>query len=190
MALEHASLTGAQLHEPKGADVASSGQIYIANGIGSGAWSNNMRTHHGDMTITSNATATAVTAAVDATLSTSTDYKQITAGWADGHLVGISRSTDKLVVSSTGHYIMSFWCSVKIPTINNYIGIKYVVNGSTYSTQKIVSQSSTANDFRNLSGTAQVMLNAGDTLAVYIAGTKNDNLIVQDAGMVLFMVHG
>src|SRR6187402_1454206 len=38
MAVEHKDLTGAQLHEPKGADTASSGQVYIANGSGSGAW--------------------------------------------------------------------------------------------------------------------------------------------------------
>ena len=34
----HASLTGADLHEPKGVAVATSGQVYIANGAGSGTW--------------------------------------------------------------------------------------------------------------------------------------------------------
>lgn len=36
--VSHASLTGAQLHEPKGADTASLGQVYIADGAGSGSW--------------------------------------------------------------------------------------------------------------------------------------------------------
>lgn len=36
--VSHASLTGANLHEPKGVATASSGQIYVANGAGSGAW--------------------------------------------------------------------------------------------------------------------------------------------------------
>jgi hypothetical protein len=35
----HASLTGADLHEPKGAASASANQVYIANGSGSGTWS-------------------------------------------------------------------------------------------------------------------------------------------------------
>ena len=35
---EHNTLTGSQLHEPKGADSASSGQVYIADGAGSGSW--------------------------------------------------------------------------------------------------------------------------------------------------------
>src|SRR5688500_14164241 len=35
----HASLTGAELHEPKGADTANAGEVYISEGSGSGAWS-------------------------------------------------------------------------------------------------------------------------------------------------------
>jgi hypothetical protein len=34
----HASLTGADLHEPKGVASATSGQVYVANGAGSGVW--------------------------------------------------------------------------------------------------------------------------------------------------------
>lgn len=34
----HKDLTGADLHEPKGISSATSGQVYIANGLGSGTW--------------------------------------------------------------------------------------------------------------------------------------------------------
>lgn len=34
----HKDLTGSDLHEPKGAASASSGQVYVANGSGSGVW--------------------------------------------------------------------------------------------------------------------------------------------------------
>lgn len=34
----HADLTGANLHEPKGADSASVDTVYIADGLGSGTW--------------------------------------------------------------------------------------------------------------------------------------------------------
>lgn len=34
----HSSLTGAELHEPKGADTANAGEVYIADGNGSGSW--------------------------------------------------------------------------------------------------------------------------------------------------------
>jgi hypothetical protein len=36
---EHNTLTGAALHEPKGADSASANRVYVADGAGSGAWS-------------------------------------------------------------------------------------------------------------------------------------------------------
>lgn len=34
----HSTLTGADLHEPKGVASANSGEVYVANGAGSGAW--------------------------------------------------------------------------------------------------------------------------------------------------------
>lgn len=40
----HKNLTGADLHEPKGVETATSGQAYIANGSGSGAWSSPLST--------------------------------------------------------------------------------------------------------------------------------------------------
>jgi len=37
--VSHASLTGANLHEPKGADTAALGTVYVSNGAGGGTWS-------------------------------------------------------------------------------------------------------------------------------------------------------
>lgn len=34
----HNTLTGSELHEPKGADTAPTGQIYVSDGAGSGTW--------------------------------------------------------------------------------------------------------------------------------------------------------
>lgn len=36
--IQHATLTGADLHEPKGVDSASEGSVYVADGAGSGTW--------------------------------------------------------------------------------------------------------------------------------------------------------
>ena len=36
--VDHSTLTDPELHEPKGASTATSGQVYAANGSGSGAW--------------------------------------------------------------------------------------------------------------------------------------------------------
>lgn len=38
MSVAHSTLTTTDLHEPKGAAAASAGQVYIADGAGSGTW--------------------------------------------------------------------------------------------------------------------------------------------------------
>ncbi len=39
MATLHSTITGADNHEPKGVESATAGQVYRANGVGSGTWS-------------------------------------------------------------------------------------------------------------------------------------------------------
>ena len=48
MAVAHSTLTGSDLHEPKGIASANSGKIYIANGSGSGVWTS----HHNKVVLT------------------------------------------------------------------------------------------------------------------------------------------
>lgn len=38
MTIVHSTITDPDLHEPKGASTASAGQVYLANGSGSGTW--------------------------------------------------------------------------------------------------------------------------------------------------------
>lgn len=57
----HKLLTGADLHEPKGVETALTGQVYVANGAGSGAW------------ITINTTIQFSTGDIKATLKTTPD---------------------------------------------------------------------------------------------------------------------
>lgn len=176
--------------EPKGTDTAAVDEMYVADGAGSGAWKANIQGNHGEMVITNNASPTAVIAAADSTLNTDSDYAKITANWALSHALGVSFSTDKMVCAVTGDYIVSFWAAIKIPSTNNFIGVKYAINDTTpYSSQKIVSQSSTTNDYRNVFASGMATLTAGDTVSVYVAGSKSDNLIVEEAGLQLTLLH-
>lgn len=45
--VSHKNLTGTQLHEPKGAASAASGTVYVANGTGSGTWTDIHATQRG-----------------------------------------------------------------------------------------------------------------------------------------------
>lgn len=38
--VQHSTLSGADLHEPKGVEIAALGSVYVANGGGSGSWVN------------------------------------------------------------------------------------------------------------------------------------------------------
>jgi microcystin-dependent protein len=63
MATVHRNLTGADLHEPKGADTATSGKVYVSDGAGSGSWTDassiitNTAFTTGDLKITHKTTA-------------------------------------------------------------------------------------------------------------------------------------
>jgi len=188
---EHVDLADPELHEPKGVAAASLGQMYIADGVGSGAWEDNTGNTHGDAIITSNTTVTAVTAAVDATLATDSDYVKITAAWTLAHGENVTLSTDKIVVGVGGTYFITFWADVLVPLTNNFIGIKYAVNDTPpYSSRKVIGQSQSTSDFLNLSASGVVAsLSANDTLSVYIAATKTDSLIVQEAGLIAILLH-
>mgnify|MGYP000111791500 CR=1 FL=1 len=190
MPIEHKNITDPDNHEPKGISTAVTDTIYVADGIGGGSWERSGMSDHAEMAITNNATATAVTAAVDATLNTDTDYTKITAGWASTHLSGITFNVDELVAAVDGDYKIDFWATVKIPLNNNFIGIKYAINDTApYSLQKIISQSVTANDYRNLFASAIVTLSATNTVSIYLAGTKTDNLVIEEGGMQMTLLH-
>lgn len=51
--IKHATLTGANLHEPKGVAAASQGQVYVADGGGSGAWKKINQTDNIDYSVVS-----------------------------------------------------------------------------------------------------------------------------------------
>ena len=190
MATEHVDITDPEIHEPKGVASAAAGEMYVADGAGGGAWQKSGMTNHGEMTVTNNSTATSVTAAVDATLNTDTDYTKITAGWSGPHVHGVTFNVDELVVAVTGHYEVSFWSSIKVPQNNNFVGIKYSINdGTPHSLQKLVSQSVTTNDYLNIAGHGGVELTAGDTLSIYMAASKTDSIVVEEAGVSLLLIH-
>jgi hypothetical protein len=46
MAIEHADLSGDQLHEPKGVETATAGEVYVADGFGSGNWTDHLSTFY------------------------------------------------------------------------------------------------------------------------------------------------
>lgn len=181
------SVTDPNLPEPKNISTALQGQVYVADGAGSGVWADSSISTYGAMTITNNATATVVPAAVDGTLATNTDYVAVS-NWATGIVSNVSYASDMLTVLKTGNYKISFWGTLKVPKNNNFIAIKYRVNSTTFSTQRLETQSTTANDFKTLTADAIIALSANDTLEIMLACTLGDSIIVQDAGLIVSLL--
>jgi len=116
----HSSLTGADLHEPKGAASATSGQVYVADGAGSGTWQKDEGTdvastgEDANKVLTANGSNGATWEAVDTTLidSTGVDDKRVLVAdgsggvaWqelAHGGLYFVNRTTPVTITGSGG----------------------------------------------------------------------------------------
>lgn len=187
---EHKDLTGTDLHEPKGIETAQANQIYVADGLGSGAWEHSALGVHGEMVIQSNVTAEVVATAVDSTLATDSDYTQIITGWSAGHLDLVTFSVDALTVPVSGDYEIHAWADILVPGNNQKVGIKYSVNETTpLSVRKIVGTSASAGDYINVAGSGYVALTANDNLSLWIATDKAGDPTVLEAGLVVRLVH-
>lgn len=188
---EHNTLTGSDLHEPKGVAAAANRTVYVADGAGSGAWEKTAIGVHGEMVIAGNTTATVCPTAVDATLSTDSDYAKIIAGWTAGHLQELTFNVDELVLPVGGDYEIHAWADIQCPANNQRVGLKYAVNDSTpYSTRKLIGTSSTAGDIINVAGAGYVVgVSASSTVSLYIATDKAGDPIVLEAGIIARLVH-
>lgn len=190
MAIEHNVITDPEIHEPKGISTAAANEMYVADGAGSGAWERTSISDHAEMAITNNATGTSTTAAGDPTLNTDADYTKITAGWASTHAEGITFNVDELVAAVDGDYRITFWAAIKVGANNNFVAVKYAIDDTApFSSQKIVTRSTAANDYRNVFASGIVTLTAGQTISVYLASTITDTITVEEAGCQMWLVH-
>lgn len=196
---------------------------YVANGAGSGTWrridttdlsgltgdagSTNKypRTNgangfvlktdqaYGNMAITNNTNAFAVTAAVDPTLATNSDYVLFTgtgAPWAGETMFGgMTFTTDRITVPVTGTYEVQLWANISsYPSNTALIGVQYRVNGTTFGPRKVVTKSNSLGDFGQLNGFGLTSLTAGDFIQLYVASSVTGSLVIRNANNVLKLI--
>jgi len=189
MAVEHVNITDPNLHEVKGASSASAGQVLVGVGDGTAEFRDSVFTTHGEMYISSYGTALALTAAGDATLNTDSEYVKITGTgmWNEGHVDGVTFSTDETVVPYAGDYELAFWTSITVASAGALVGIKYAINDSTpYSVRKVITSSKSAGDTSNISSVGFITnLSANDTVSLYIASDTTGNVTLKEAGLII-----
>ncbi|MCK4501203.1 hypothetical protein KAU11_11950 [Candidatus Babeliales bacterium] len=190
---EHSTLTGSSLHEPKGVATANDGQIYVANGAGSGAWEDSGGSSHGQMDVVSNATNIALTGT---SLTIIANYIRVTGIWQAPTTTtnsGISYSTDVLIVPTTGTYRVEFWGSFKTPN-SSITAFKFGINQTATSPSTL-----SANTMKRTSGASVaygvaaahtiIDLVANDELSLYVASDTTGNLLLEDAVLMVQLVH-
>ena len=224
MSIQHSLITDPNIHEPKGAASATSGTIYTSDGLGSGTWQKvdslsikglagdggdsnlelvtdgtegyvlKTRAVYGSMVITGNTNAFAMTAAVDSTLNTNSDYVLFTgtgAPWAASGLEfgGLAFSVDRLTIPTTGVYKIDLWSTITgFPTNTAKISVKYRVNGGAFSTRHPIVKSNSSGDAGNLNGFGLISLNAGDYIQLYLASTATGGLTFLDVNTTLNLI--
>lgn len=219
MTVQHRLIPEAQLHEPKGASSAASSTVYKSNGAGSGAWSklgtdsflglsgdggvigkklisngsNGFTlitdTAYGTMGVSNNTTDFAISASVDPTLSSTSDYILFTgtgAPWAAETLGGVTFDTNRLIAPVAGVYEIRMWSNIRgFPSNVAKVGLKFKINNTTWSTRTAIVKSNSAGDSGNLSAFGFVSLAANDYVQLFVASTVSGDLVMQDINFTL-----
>jgi hypothetical protein len=185
--VQHVSLTGSDLHEPKGVASAATGKVYVANGSGSGAWTLPGGFHYGEMKIETNSTAISLSAASDSTLNTDSDYVKVGSIWQTALVNGITYSNSYLLIAQAGLYHAQFWTSFHCSVLNTLVGFKYSSDDTnlTLDPRKLTRKSGAAGDVGSVAANSIASLAAGAKISIWAAADKACNITLVDGGLVL-----
>jgi hypothetical protein len=137
----------------------------------------------GSMVVTDNLNGFAITAAVDPTLRTDSDYRLFTgngAPWSAGSVMDkVTFTVDRLSVTEAGIYRIEVWSDIAgFPSNTSTIALKYRLNGTTFSERKAQVKSNSSGDSGGINAFSILALAAGDYVQVLFASTAGGNILV------------
>lgn len=154
----------------KGAASATAGQLPVADGAGETVFTSPINVC-GQMYISTNTTATVVTAAADATLATNTDYAEVIAGLTGDDLTNVGFSVNKLLAQRDGTYLYHITGALSAASTSK-TAIKLRLNTANIDQKTVVDTS--AGVYTPISLTGIVTLVVDDELSIYLANTVGD----------------
>jgi len=203
----HKNLTGTELHEPKGADSATSGTFYKANGAGSGSWSaltgtdvaladagtyfttdnveaalqqeGLIRSTYGGMYITANTTSETATGSA---------YDTWTTGWVQGTASNITVNTGSgyLLVPATGVYLLNTSISFYQDAGSAAVWLFAAAQNGTQITKTVCSHTTSGTDTQTINLTGLLSLTANDQVSlVYNRTSGTPDPIINYCNFVL-----
>lgn len=199
----HNTLTGSELHEPKGMSSATGGasdigKVPVSKGDGTteirklarGELSDTFE-HYGQVNVSNNATVIAVTAAVDPTLVTNTDYIKVTGIYdatPHGENNGITQGTDNLTVTQDGIYEVAVWIDAASSVNSTTIAFKFAVDGVISLVRRPKNFLRNVGEFHNMSAHGLVALTATQVVDLQIASDKTANITIEDMVFSLVLI--
>lgn len=181
----HSSLTGADLHEPKGVASASSGDIYVADGAGSGAHELCPGRIYGGI------------CSKDSSIAMSgigTTPKQFTGYDTNMPSNGVtsSHSSDSITVVTAGVYFISSTITFETSAAGDAGTYQFHlrINGvedANFGTRRDMSGSS---DVGSCAFSGVISLSASDVLTVYVESDDagNDDIVIEAAQFSVFLL--
>lgn len=189
MATQHASITDPNIHEPKGVVSASNGDMYFANGAGSGDWKSGAGGAYADMDITAGVTTFPLAAA--------SAYTKLnpTGEWQSGLFKGlvITPANGEITLTKAGVYLVNFWVTFDTASLaagTNY-SFKYAVDGVVANRVLSVQKNTAGVDRIGAAAQGIVSADAGQLLSVHAAGdvtSSGTNITVTDSGLTVVLL--
>ena len=185
MAIEHDAIPNADIHEPKGVSGAVSGDVYVADGAGSGAWSQQSGATYGGIYSIDSSIAIATIG---------TTAKKYAAFDTDMPANGVTpaHASDNITISTAGDYYVVFQTTFKTTTSGDAgiyqfkLRIDDVEDG--YGCHREMSGS---NDTGSCSFIGVVTLAANEVITIYVESDEagdTDDIVVEDTQFSVYLL--
>lgn len=187
--IQHSAITDPNIHEPKGITTASSGQVYVADGGGSGDWKFIAGHSYGEIFISNNSTAQTLP------VSSGTAILNPTSAWqANGFQnVTLTPANGTITLPQAGVYQLNFWATFETASIASGAAYNffYAVNGTPGTRKVYVKKTSNGVDTLHVYATGYATVTAGAVMSMYVGGdgtSSNTAITIKEAGFSALLV--
>lgn len=178
--VNHSTLTDPYLHEPKGVAAATTGQVYVANGSGSGNWINNHNYINGYLPFDSSTPAYQHSVTTSFTVLDPTFSVAVSSGWS-----GAASPNARLIYTASEDIVASLKFTISIKNdsgTNRDLELAFYKNGTIMNNGHIVITAASG-EWRDANLTAYEAFETNDYIEVFVKGSASFTLDVASASL-------
>lgn len=182
--VDHVNITDPNIHEPKGVATANEGEVYVADGLGSGAWAVLSSQYCNIYTVEADALSVGTIGTTAQTLPFANDGPERTAV-ADS-------ANNRITLTTGGIYWVSFSCSFSTAAAGDAGLYEFkVLDDGAATTLAVAKQMSGTSDSGSCSVAGFVTVAAGSQLTVSIESDEagnSDDINIYNSHLSVFLV--